>query len=251
VRVCLFYGVMINSDAGKFYQETLLLLRETGVEFLLGGGFAVTHYTGLQRETKDLDIFLRPSDYPAVLKHFAEKGIETELTDVRWLAKIKKGKHYTDLIFNSVHGICTVDDLWFNHAQKGQLCGIEVSIIPVEELIWCKSYIWNRERFDGADVNHLILKQGKHIDWKHLLLRMDPHWHILLAEILMFQFVYPSEYQELIPRWLFEELIARTQDQWLLPPPVEKVCRGPMIDSTQYHTDIREWKYLCYTIKTV
>jgi hypothetical protein len=242
---------MIHPDAEKFYKDTLVLLSETEIEFLLGGGFAVSHYTGLQRDMKDMDIFLKPSDYPKVLKHFSDKGVETELTDVRWLAKIKKDKFYIDLIFNSVHGICTVDDFWFEHASQGKIFDIEVNIIPVEELIWCKSYVWNRERFDGADINHVILKQGKNIDWKRLLLRMDPHWHILFAEILMFQFIYPSEYQELIPRWLFDDLLARTQDQWVLPPPVERVCRGPIIDSTQYHTDIREWHYLCYTIKSV
>jgi len=243
--------LMTDADAHDFYRDTLVLLSETGVDFLLGGGFAVTHYTGLQRETKDMDIFLRVADCPKVLKHFADKGFDTEFTDVRWLAKIKKDKYYTDLIFNSVHGICTVDDFWFEHATAGQLGDIPLNIVPVEELLWCKSYVWNRERFDGADINHIILKQGKNIDWKRLLSRMDPHWHVLLAEILMFQFVYPSEFQEIIPRWLFDDLISRARDQWILPSPVERVCRGPIIDSTQYHTDIREWHYLCYTIKTV
>lgn len=242
---------MIDPDAQEFYRETLSVMSETGIDFLLGGGFAVSHYTGLQRETKDLDIFLRVADCPKALKYFADEGVETEFTDVRWLAKVKKGNYYVDLIFNSVHGICTVDDFWFEHAVDGKLGGIELKVIPVEELIWCKSYIWNRERFDGADINHIFLKQGKNVDWKRLLLRMDPHWHILLAEILMFQFVYPSEFTEIIPRWLFDELIDRAQDQWILPSPVERVCRGPIIDSTQYHTDIREWHFLCYTIKTV
>jgi hypothetical protein len=242
---------MIDSDAQDFYGEILSLMSETGIDFLLGGGYAVSHYTGIQRDTKDMDIFLRVADYPKVLKHFVDKRIDIEFTDVRWLAKIKKDKYYTDLIFNSVHGICTVDDFWFEHAQPGKFCDIELKVVPVEELIWCKSYVWNRERFDGADINHLILKQGKTMDWKRLLLRMDPHWHMLLSEILMFQFVYPSEFQQIIPRWLFDELIERAQDQWILPSPVERVCRGPIVDSTQYHTDIREWHYLCYTIKTV
>lgn len=242
---------MVNPKAHLFYKETLELLKETGVDFLLGGGFAVVHYTGLPRESKDMDIFLRPADCPKVLKYFSEKGLQTEFTDVRWLAKIRRDEFYTDLIFNSVHNICTVDDFWFEHAQEGEFCGLNVRMVPVEELLWCKSYVWNRERFDGADINHLILKQGKNINWKRLLMRIDPHWHILLAEIIMFQFIYPSEYQDIIPQWLFDDLISRAQDQWILPGVVERVCRGPMIDSTQYHTDIRDWNYLCYTIKTV
>jgi hypothetical protein len=95
---------MIDSEAQDFYSEILSSMSETGIDFLLGGGFAVSHYTGIRRDTKDMDIFLRVADYPKVLKHFADKGIDIEYTDVRWLAKIKKGKYYTDLIFNSVHG---------------------------------------------------------------------------------------------------------------------------------------------------
>ena len=62
---------MVNPKAHLFYKETLELLKETGVDFLLGGGFAVVHYTGLPRESKDMDIFLRPADCPKVLKYFS------------------------------------------------------------------------------------------------------------------------------------------------------------------------------------
>jgi hypothetical protein len=53
---------MIDSDAQNFYSEILSLMSETGIDFLLGGGFAVSHYTGIQRDTKDMDIFLRVAD---------------------------------------------------------------------------------------------------------------------------------------------------------------------------------------------
>ena len=124
-------------------------------------------------------------------------------------------------------------------------------ILSPEELVWCKIYVQNRERYDGADVNHIILKQGKQLDWKHLLFRMDQHWHLLLMQILQFQFVYPSEYHDIVPKWLFDELMVRAKEQYDLPPALEKVCRGPIIDQTQYQVDIKEWDYKVCTIKTV
>jgi hypothetical protein len=126
-----------------------------------------------------------------------------------------------------------------------------VKFIPAEELIWCKSYVWNRERFDGADINHVILKYGKQLDWKRVLQRLDPHWHLLLAHIILFQFVYPTDYHDIIPKWLFDELISRANEQYDLPPQVEKVCRGPVIDNTQYSVDVKQWDYKSSTIKTV
>jgi hypothetical protein len=186
-----------------------------------------------------------------VLKFFGDKGFKTQVYDVRWLAKIYSGEFFIDLIFSTVNNICQVDDSWFERAPVGLFCDREVKFLSAEELIWCKSYVWNRERFDGADINHVLLKCGRHLDWKHLLNRLDAHWHLLLAELLMFQFVYPSEFVDIIPKWLFDELIRRAQEQYELPAPYERVCRGPMIDNTQYSVDVKHWDYKSYTILTV
>ena len=80
---------------------------------------------------------------------------------------------------------------------------------------------------------------------------MEQHWHLLLAQILIFQFVYPSEYRDIIPKELFDELIYRANEQYDLPPSLEKVSRGPIIDQTQYSIDVKEWDYKVSTIKTV
>lgn len=240
-----------KKEAHAFYREALELLQESGAPFMLGGAFAMFNYTGIYRDTKDLDVFCKASDYPKIMKFFAERGYRTENYDVRWLAKIYKGEYFIDLIFDTVNNICRVDDSWFYYAQDCEFAGVQIKMLPAEELIWCKLYVQNRERYDGADINHILLKQGKTLDWKRLLFRMDPHWHLLLAQLLSFQFVYPSEYHDIIPKWLFDELIKRAQEQYDLPPAFEKVCRGPMIDQTQYSIDIKEWDYKTYTIKTV
>lgn len=238
-------------EVREFYETALDLLNETGVEYMLGGAFSMFHHTGIYRDTKDLDIFCRAADYPKILKFFADKGFETQLYDVRWIAKIFKGDYFIDVIFNSVNNICRVTDSWFRHASDGEFVGRKVKFLSAEELIWCKSYVINRERFDGADINHVLLKKGKDLNWELLMHRLDPHWHLLLMHLVSFQFVYPSEFQEIIPRHIFEELLDRARMQYDLPAPFEKVCRGPMIDNTQYQVDVKEWDYKAYTIKTV
>lgn len=240
-----------RAESQAFYHDALQLLHESDCQFMLGGAFAMFHYTGIFRDTKDLDIFCKSSEYPKILKHFTERGYHTELTDARWLAKVFYGEYFIDIIFDTVNNICTVDDSWYERASSGTFVDIPVKFIPVEELIWCKIYVQNRERNDNADVNHILLKYGKHVDWKHLLYRLDPHWHLLLSQILIFQFVYPADYREIIPKWLFDELMARANEQYELPAPVIKVCRGPLIDQTQYQVDIKEWDYKAYTITTI
>jgi len=240
-----------QKEAQEFYRDAIQLLNESGARYMLGGGLALMQYTGIYKPMKDLDIFCRANEYTKILKHFADNGYDTELTDVRWLAKIFKGENYIDIIFDTVNNICTVDEGWYDNAIKTKVLGEDAYIIPAEELLWCKCYVQNRERYDGADINHLILKQGKELDWKRILDRIDKHWHLLLSHVILFQFVYPSEFHDIIPRWLFDELMRRAQEQYELPHPVEKVCRGTIIDNTQYEVDIKEWNYKACTIKTV
>lgn len=238
-------------EANTFYREALEMLNDSGAAYMLGGAFAFFHYTGIFRDTKDLDVFCKSSEYPRIMKFFSDKGYRTELTDNRWLAKIFKDEYYIDIIFDTVNSICKVDDSWYQHAVKAEFKGLQVLLIAPEELIWAKIYVQNRERFDGADVNHLILKQGKELDWKRLMVHLEQHWHLLLSQLINFQFVYPSDYHDIIPRWVFDELMTRAHEQYDLPPSLEKVCRGPIIDQTQYSTDIKEWNYKVTTMRTV
>ncbi|HEU4551342.1 MAG TPA: nucleotidyltransferase [Chitinophaga sp.] len=240
-----------NNTSHVFYKQALLHLQESGVPFMLGGAFAMFHYTGIYRDTKDLDIFCSPKDYPSILKLFAAKGYRTELTDVRWLAKVFSDEFFIDIIFASVSNIFHVEESWFEYAPEVEFVEVKVRLLPPEELIYCKIYVQNRERFDGADINHILLRYGKELNWQRLLDRLDQHWHLLLAQLLIFQFVYPADYQDIIPKWLLDDLIRRTQEQYELPAAVEKVCRGPMIDQTQYQVDVKDWDYKSYTIKTV
>ena len=241
-----------SDEVIDFYRKSLQLLNESGADYLLGGGFAFYHYTGIKRDTKDLDLFCKSSEYPKLLSCLEENGYRTEVPDSRWISKVfDKEDRYIDLIFDTPNGVCPVDDSWFQRATKCSFAGVNIKALSAEELIWCKIYVQNRERFDGADINHLLLSQGNRLDWNHLLNRLDRHWHLLFSQLLNFQFVYPSEHQQIIPKWLFDELIRRAEEQYSMPAPAERVCRGPLLDQTQYGVDIKEWDYKVITMKTV
>lgn len=240
-----------GKESHAFYKEALELLNQSKIPFLLGGGFAFSHYTRIYRDSKDLDVFCKPADCPRILKYFADNGYHTELTDARWLGKIFREEYYVDVIFDTPNSICTVDDIWFEHADSGEFAGTTVRLVPAEELIWCKIYVQNRDRYDAADVNHIILKYGRNLNWERIMNRMDRHWHLLLMQILSFQFVYPADYRDVIPFWLFDDLMTRARQQYELPVSLEHVCRGPIIDQAQYDVDIKEWNYKALTMRTI
>ena len=91
---------------------------------------------------------------------------------------------FVDVIFNSGNGLCVVDDDWFARSQTSLILDMPVKIAPLEEMIWQKAYIMERERFDGADIAHLLFTSGDRIDWEHLIARFGPDWRVLLSHLV-------------------------------------------------------------------
>jgi hypothetical protein len=225
-----------------FYQCTLDGLQAAGVPFMVGGAYAFATYTGIERHTKDFDIFIRRDDYDRVMEVLSAGGCATELTFPHWLGKAFKGSDFIDVIFSSGNGIAQVDDEWFAHAAEGQVLGRFVLICPAEEMIWSKAFIMERERYDGADVAHLLLAHGPQLDWPRLLRRFGDHWRVLLSHLLLFGFIYPSEHAQ-IPSWVIDELLARLEHQRDNPAPPERVCQGTLLSRAQYLIDLARWGY--------
>jgi hypothetical protein len=229
-------------SAESFYAECLRLLSESGIPFLLGGSFAVSAYAGSPRPAKDLDVFCKAGDYPRILAHFRRLGYDTEVEDERWIAKIKRDGLFIDVIFNSTIAIVPVTEEWFENAGTVDVSGRAVPVLSPTELIWSKVFVQDRCRYDGADVAHVILTQCENIDWRRLLSHMEQYWESLLAHIINFRFIYPTE-RHRIPRWLMDELIDRLQQSMALPIPRMKICRGRLFSRTDYFLDISEWGF--------
>ncbi|GAC1320082.1 MAG: nucleotidyltransferase family protein [Chloroflexota bacterium] len=235
-------SVAIDKDTEKFYVRSLRLLLKSDVPFMVGGAYALREYADIYRDTKDIDVFSTMGAFPRLLSALQDAGYDTEVTDASWLAKARQGERYVDIIFASANGVAPVDDSWLRYARDGELFGCPVRLLPVEELLWQKMLLQDRHRFDGADVNHILRKQGPALDWKRLLMRMEPNWEVLLSQLLMFRFVYPAE-RDHVPRWLLDELLQRVQNQLDVPTPLEKICRGRRLSKHQYDIDTEEWGY--------
>ncbi|MBI4494850.1 MAG: nucleotidyltransferase [Chloroflexi bacterium] len=231
-----------TTEAEHFYARALEHLVGSGVPFMVGGAYAMREYAGIFRWTKDLDVFCKAEDYPCILQVLAEAGCTTEITDTTWLVKGFCGDLLVDVIFNSGNGLCPVDESWLERAPRANVLGYMAKLVPPEEMIWSKVYIQERERFDGADVLHIIRQQGARLDWQRLLARLDSDWEVLLAHLVNFRFAYPSE-RDVVPRWLMEELLSRVDRQLNTRPPTARICRGPLLSRTQYEADITGWGY--------
>jgi hypothetical protein len=225
----------------KFYRRALEAIEEIGVPFAVGGAYAYSHYAAIARDTKDFDIFIHPRDVERALAELRRRGYRTELAFPHWLAKAWSGDAFMDLIFNSGNGVVPVDDDWFSHAPEACVLGMRVKLQPIEEMIWSKSFVMERERTDAADVAHLILKCSDIIDWDRLMARFGPHWRVLFAHLVLFGFVYPSE-RTRVPARVVRELWGRLEAE-LGGDGADRVCNGTMLSREQYLADVEQWEY--------
>jgi hypothetical protein len=228
-------------DTNTFYRRTLHVLSDAAVPFLVGGSHAFLEYTGIVRNTKDFDLFLRREDLERATDALQAAGYRTEITFRHWLGKAWQHEDFVDLVFNSGNGICQVDDGWFDHAVETQVLGMPVKIVPCEELIWQKAFIMERERFDGADIVHILRTRGATLDWDRLLERFGPHWPLLYTYLLFFHFVYPSE-APLLPAPVLDDM-ARRMSELRASPRDDRVCQGTLVSRAQYLLDIGQYGY--------
>ena len=146
----------LTKGVTDFYQAAIDTLQKNRIPFLVGGAYALNVYTGIERHTKDLDLFIRAAHLEDALQALKAMGCRTETTFPHWLAKAYSDEAFIDFIYGSGNGIAIVDDEWFTNATPGIVMGRSVLLCPAEEMLWSKAFITERERFDGADINHII-----------------------------------------------------------------------------------------------
>jgi len=227
---------LVETPSRLFYRDAMEVLNRANVPFLVGGAFAFIHQAGIDKSTKDLDLFAKPTDVQRLLEACAAAGYETELVFSHWLAKIRSPEGFIDVIFSSGNGVAVVDDGWFEHAKSREVLTVPVRIAPAEETIWSKAFVMERERFDGADVTHLILALGERLDWTRLVDRFGPYWRILLAHVIMFGFVFPSARSK-VPEWVLQDLLQRLQGEGTADAD-DPACYGTLLSWSQYLGDV-------------
>ncbi len=227
-----------------FYRHALDILDESGIPYLLGGAFATGAYTGVLRDTKDLDCMVKQEDVGRMMELFASKGFRVEHTFPHWLAKVFHGDYFVDLIYGAGNGLCPVDDEWFVHARTTRVPMLdrEVRICPPEEIMWQKAYIMERERFDGADVIHLIRGVGRKLDWERLFRRFGDDWRVIFSHVVMFGFVYPGE-RDKIPVEVMEQFARKLAEDAGKTVNDEHLCKGTFLSRAQYLPDLEHWDY--------
>jgi hypothetical protein len=100
-------------------------------------------------------------------------------------------------------------------------------------------FVAYRERFDGADVVHLIRARGKALDWARLLQLTGAHWELLFWSLVLFAYVYPAHTDD-VPGHIWDDMMARFSHK-LKSRNLQAPFRGSLIDPRMFAIDVNEW----------
>lgn len=238
----LTHGEFWIPDAERVaYQYALRTLNRAGVPYVVSGLYALYEYTGIYRKTKDLDLLMEPRYVIDAARELREAGFRVHLEQAHWLAKAFMGEAMIDLIYGMGNGLSLIDSDWYRYSRTGILAATPVRVAAVEELIWHRLFVSERHRSDMADIVHLILMRGDEVDWDRLLERIEPYWRLLLAQVHLFDFVYPG-HRRRIPRWVREELYGRALAA-IDDEGDPEVCNGTLLSRFSFAIDVNEWQF--------
>ena len=231
--------VFLQPEAEQLYREVLTALNEHNVSYAIAGAVALEKYTGIWRATKDLDLFIESHNVRKALNHLRRRGFRCEILDPVWLAKAHRGEYFVDLISGMSNGVIMVDESWMKRTQPAIIVGVESRIISPEDLIASKLFVTRRERFDGADIAHIIYRTRGGLEWERLLELAGEHWEMLLWALMLFRYVYPA-HSDYVPNTLWQDLLSRYL-QLVQQKDPNAPFRGSLVDENMFSIDMKDW----------
>lgn len=202
------------------YRQVIACARELGIRFALGGGLAVSVYTGYWRPSKDLDIYVLPRDREAMIAITHTAGLRDYHAerpyDRTWIYRSSLNGTIVDIMWAMANHRAPVDETWLVCGAAVSVNGESVRVLPVEEMIWDKLYVLQRDRCDWPEALKLIYAAGPTLDWEHLLARVGEDLPLLAGALSIFRWLCPGR-AGAFPGWLWERLAVPAPPQGNVP----------------------------------
>ena len=173
------WEMSISEEQWNVYRCVLVEAGKIGQDFALGGAFALATHTGCLRNTKDLDIYVLPGERQRMVEVLTRCGLEDYYSrlpyDRGWIYRGACDDAIVDVIWGMPNRRAEVDEQWLARGPRLQIRGSVLSMLPAEELIWCKLYVMQRQRCDWPDVLNLLYFTAEKLDWSQAMrLEFEP-----------------------------------------------------------------------------
>lgn len=145
-------------------RRTVAVLREAGVDFVLGGSLA-SWARGGPESHHDLDLILTPDDAERARAALEEAGMRTERPVEGWLYKAWDGDVLVDLIFDP-SGLAVEDVI--DRGEELPVLAMTLPTMALEDVLATKLLALDEHRIEYTAPLQVARALREQIDWRRL-----------------------------------------------------------------------------------
>ena len=157
-----------DPDFVKTLKEAAAALRDAGIPFLLGGGFAVWAHGGTESD-HDIDFLVKPEDADRALDALAEAGLRPERPPEPWLYKAYQGDILVDLIFAPA-GLEVTDEL-IERGNELEVQAHSMKVMRPDDVLVTKLMAMNEHSLNYESCLEIARSLREQIDWDYVRAR--------------------------------------------------------------------------------
>ncbi len=222
----------VSPEQLEIYLNVIQEAGRRGIRFALGGSAALGFYTGIRRRSKDLDLYVEPRHRDELIAVLKDEGMRDYYDQVPydrgWIYRATKDDVIIDVIWQMANRRAPVDAAWLNRGPEMEIPSGRVRLVPIEETIWSRLYVVQRDRCDWPDIWNLIECAAGRIDWEYLFSRIGEDAPLLRAILVVYGWLRPQSAAAKLPEWIKDQI--RLED----PGADQNLSRAALLDS-------REW----------
>src|SRR5262249_48315551 len=109
-----------------------------------------------------------------------------------WIFRGISGDIIVDVIWQMANRRTNVELNWIERSQLVDFNGLTLRIIPVEEMIWTKLHVLQRDRCDWPDLLNVLDAADGNIDWMHLRECLAEDYALLAAVLYVHCWLKPE-----------------------------------------------------------
>ncbi|MBV9083565.1 MAG: nucleotidyltransferase [Acidobacteriaceae bacterium] len=234
VARCRLWPARLPQARWGLYKRVMTAARDRNVPFAVGGGLVAMTYAGQWRDTKDIDLYIRPGDRDRMIEIVRQAGMadyfERQPYDRKWIYRSYWKDSIVDVMWCMANQRAKVDDSWMDGPQV-EIDGLQVHLLAPEDAIWTKLYVVQFDRCDWPDAMNMLYALGTELDWHRFLSKVEPDAPLVGALLAAFRWLCPAKASQ-FPAWIWSELGLS-----------DGAFKGPAIcDSGRAHLlDTRPW----------
>jgi hypothetical protein len=143
-------------------KRAAAILREEGVEFMLGGGLAIWARGGPPTD-HDVDLYVRERDAQRALEALVREGMREDRPPEDWLYKAWDGTNLVDLIFRPAGGPITDDH--FARATAMEVHAQRLLVASIDDVLTTKLLALTEQEPDYRAILEVARSLREQVDW--------------------------------------------------------------------------------------